>query len=201
MPLRSAKKMLGLNKKIGGLMLGAGLLLAGGAARTDNYPSKPVHILVPYAAGGAVDVLARTLGQALAKIWGQQPVIDNRPGAGGIVASQALTQAAPDGYTLILVASGHPLNQFFYPKLPYDTFKDFTAISEIAYSPLAIVVSKNSPVKNLQELLATAREKPESLSYGMSGNGTSAHLAGELLNYMAKVKIQAIPYKGGAPAL
>jgi tripartite-type tricarboxylate transporter receptor subunit TctC len=137
----------------------------------------------------------------VSKTWGQQPIIENRPGAGGTVASQALTQSAPDGYTLILVASGHPLNQFFYPKLPYDTFKDFTAISEIAYSRLAIVVSKSSPVKNLQELLATAREKPESLSYGMSGNGTSAHLAGEFLNYVAKVKIQAIPYKGGAPAL
>lgn len=167
----------------------------------EPFPTRPVRILVPYAAGGAVDVLARTLGQSLSKSWGQQPVIENRPGAGGIIASQALTQSPPDGYTLILVASGHPLNQFFYPKLPYDTFKDFTAITEIAFSPLAIVVSKASPVKNLQELLAAAREKPEALSYGMSGNGTSAHLAGELLNYMAKVKIQAIPYKGGAPAL
>jgi tripartite-type tricarboxylate transporter receptor subunit TctC len=175
--------------------------LAGTNVYAETFPTKPVRILVPYAAGGAVDVLARTLGQSLSKNWGQQPVIENRPGAGGTIASQALTQSAPDGYTLILVASGHPLNQFFYPKLPYDTFRDFTAISKIAYSPLAIVVSKNSPVKNLQELLTTAREKPESLSYGMSGNGTSAHLAGELLNYMAKVKIQAIPYKGGAPAL
>ena len=128
--------MLGSNKKIGGLLLGAGLLLAGGTAQADNYPSKPVHILVPYAAGGAVDVLARTLGQALAKSWGQQPVIDNRPSAGGIVASQALTQAAPDGDTLILVASGHPLNQFIYPSVHYDTFKDFTAITEVASSPL-----------------------------------------------------------------
>ena len=175
--------------------------LAGTNVYAEPFPTRPVRILVPYAAGGAVDVLARTLGQSLSKTWGQQPVIENRPGAGGTIASQALTQSAPDGYTLILVASGHPLNQFFYPKLPYDTFKDFTAISEIAYSPLAIVVSKDSPVKNLEELLATARAKPESLSYGMSGNGTSAHLAGELLNYMAKVKIQAIPYKGGAPAL
>lgn len=170
-------------------------------AWADPFPSKQVRILVPYAAGGAVDVLARTIGQSLQKAWGQQPVIENRPGAGGIIASQALTQSPPDGYTLILVASGHPLNQFFYPKLPYDTFKDFTAISEIAYSPLAIVVAKGSPMKNLGELLATAREKPDSLSYGMSGNGTSAHLAGELLNFMAKVKIQSIPYKGGAPAL
>jgi tripartite-type tricarboxylate transporter receptor subunit TctC len=178
-------------KKIGSLLAGAALLLAGAGARAEDFPSKPVHILVPYAAGGAVDVLARTLGQSLAKIWGQQPVIDNRPGAGGIVASQALVQAPPDGYTLILVASGHPLNQFIYPSLPYDTFKDFTAITEIASSPLALVVAKKSPYANLQDLLA----------YGMSGNGTSAHLAGELLKYMAGVKILAIPYKGGAPAL
>src|ERR1700682_1112767 len=171
------------------------------SAHAEPFPAKQVTIFVPYAAGGAVDVLARTIGQSLSKIWGQQPIIENRPGAGGVIASQALAQSAPDGYKLILVASGHPLNQFFYPKLPYDTFKDFTAISEVAASPLAIVVSKTNPVKNLGELLATAREKPESLSYGMSGNGTSAHFAGELLNYMAKTKILAIPYKGGAPAL
>lgn len=184
-----------------GLFAVAALSLTAASAHAQSFPTKPVRILVPYAAGGAVDVLARTLGQSLSKTWGQQPVIENRPGAGGIIASQALTQSAPDGTTLILVASGHPLNQFFYPKLPYDTFKDFTAISEIAYSPLAIVVSKDSPMKTLGDLLTTARAKPGSLSYGMSGNGTSAHLAGELLNHMAKVKIQSIPYKGGAPAL
>jgi len=189
-------------------MKGARLLLAAIAVASavrceaaEPFPARPVHILVPYAAGGAVDVLARTIGQALSKTWGQVPVIDNRPGAGGTIASQVLTQAPPDGYTLILVASGHPLNQFIYPKLPYDTFKDFTAISEVAYSPLAIVVSKSNPAKTLQEILATARAKPDALSYGMSGNGTSAHLAGELLNHMAQVKITAIPYKGGAPAL
>lgn len=184
-----------------GLFAVAALSLTVASAHAQSFPTKPVRILVPYAAGGAVDVLARTLGQSLSKTWGQQPVIENRPGAGGIIASQALTQSAPDGTTLILVASGHPLNQFFYPKLPYDTFKDFTAISEIAYSPLAIVVSKDSPMKTLADLLTTARAKPGSLSYGMSGNGTSAHLAGELLNHMAKVKLQSIPYKGGAPAL
>jgi tripartite-type tricarboxylate transporter receptor subunit TctC len=184
-----------------GLFAIAALSLTAAGAHAETFPTKPVRILVPYAAGGAVDVLARTLGQSLSKTWGQQPVIENRPGAGGIIASQALTQSAPDGYTLILVASGHPLNQVFYPKLPYDTFKDFTAISEVASSPLAIVVSKDNPMKNFGDLLAAARAKPGSLSYGMSGNGTSAHLAGELLNYMAKVRIQAIPYKGGAPAL
>lgn len=177
------------------------LSFASPSLHAQTFPSKQVTILVPYAAGGAVDVLARTFAQSLSKTWGLQPVVDNRPGAGGIIASQALAKSPPDGYTLILVASGHPLNQFFYPKLPYDTFKDFTAISEVAYSPLAIVVSKDNPAKNLQELLAQAKAKPNSLSYGMSGNGTSAHLAGELLNHMAGTKIVSIPYKGGAPAL
>jgi tripartite-type tricarboxylate transporter receptor subunit TctC len=141
------------------------------------------------------------MGEALTKIWGQRPIVENRPGAGGVIASQEATQASPDGYTLLLIASGHPLNQFFYPKLTYDTFKDFTAISEVAASPLAIVVAKNNPVQSLRELLETARAKPESLSYGMSGNGTSAHLAGELLNAMANVKIITVPYRGGAPAI
>jgi len=122
-------------KLIRSVLASALFSLVGAHAHAQNFPNKPVRILVPYAAGGAVDVLARTVGQSLSKIWRQQPVIENRPGAGGIIASQALTQSAPDGYTLILVASGHPLNQFFYPKLPYDTFKDFTAISEIAVSP------------------------------------------------------------------
>jgi tripartite-type tricarboxylate transporter receptor subunit TctC len=183
------------------LLFAALLALAPSAAPAQNWPTKPVRILVPYAAGGAVDVLARTIGQSLSKTWGQQPVVDNRPGAGGIIASQALVQSQPDGYTLMLVASGHPLNQFFYPKLPYDTFADFTAITEVAYSPLTINVSKTNPAKSLKELLDEARAQPGALSYGMSGIGTSAHLAGELLNYMAKVKIVAIPYKGGAPAL
>lgn len=177
------------------------VVAAPAVAPAQSFPTKPVHILVPYAAGGAVDVLARTVGQAVSKTWGQQIVVDNRPGAGGIIASQTLIQSPPDGYTLLLVASGHPLNQFFYPKLPYDTFADFTPITEVGYSPLTINVAKNSPVKSLSELLSQAREKPESLSYGMSGIGTSAHLAGELLNHMAKVKIVSIPYKGGAPAL
>jgi tripartite-type tricarboxylate transporter receptor subunit TctC len=190
-----------LSQFIRGMLAATMFLLAGTSVHAETFPTRPVRVLVPYAAGGAVDVLARTIGQSLQKIWGQQPVIENRPGAGGIIASQALAQSTPDGYTLILVASGHPLNQFFYPKLPYDTFKDFTAISEVAYSPLAIMVSKSNPAKDLGELLATARAKPDSLSYGMAGNGTSSHLAGELLNYMAHVKILAIPYKGGAPAL
>ena len=178
-----------------------GLLAGIGSASADDFPTKPVRVLVPYAPGGAVDILARTLGESLSKTWKQQLVVENRPGAGGIVASQALVQSPPDGYTLILVASGHPLNQFFYPKLPYDTFKDFTAISELAYAPNVIVVADRHPARTLRDLIAMAREKPGALSYGMSGNGTSAHLAGELLKHMAGLDILAVPYKGGAPAL
>ena len=190
-----------LSKFVTTIGLAAACCAASVTAQAQGFPTKPVTIYVPYQAGGAVDVLARTIAQSVSKTWGQQPVIENRPGAGGTIASQALAQSPPDGYKLILVASGHPLNQFFYPKLPYDTFKDFTAITEIAYSPLAIVVDKKSDAESLQDLLTLARQKPDALSYGMSGNGTSAHLAGELLNHMAQVKIQSIPYKGGAPAL
>jgi tripartite-type tricarboxylate transporter receptor subunit TctC len=182
-------------------VLAATLSLTASAFAADTFPSKPVRILVPYAAGGAVDVLARTVAQSLSKSWGQQPVIENRPGAGGVVASQALAQSPADGYTLIMVASGHPLNQFIYPKLPYDTFKDFTAITEVAYSPLAIVVKKDSGIATLKDMIALAKEKPDVLSYGMAGNGTSTHLAGELLKFMAQIKIVPVPYKGGAPAL
>jgi tripartite-type tricarboxylate transporter receptor subunit TctC len=190
-----------LGKFVGILAVTVALGALPAQAQVPAFPKKQVTFFVPYAPGGAVDVVARTIGQALSKSWGQAPVVENRPGAGGTIASKALAQAAPDGHTLILVASGHPLNQFFYPSLPYDTFKDFTPITEVAYSPLAIVVAKDNPAKNLQELLALAKAKPDALSYGMSGNGTSAHLAGELLNHMAGVKILSIPFKGGAPAL
>src|ERR1700716_4071396 len=173
----------------------------GGASAQSPFPSRPVHIFVPYAAGGGVDILARTLGDVVARQWGQGVVVENRPGAGGVVASQALAASSPDGYTLIVVASGHATNPFLYPKLPYDTFKDFTSIVLLASSPNILLVRADSPYKTLADLLAQARAKPGSLSYGMAGNGTSTHLAGELLKNLAKVDILAIPYKGGGPAM
>lgn len=179
----------------------AALLATIGYAPAAEFPTRPVRLLVPYPAGGAVDILARTLGEPLGKMWGQQVVVDNRPGAGGVIASAALAASPPDGYTLILVASGHPVNQFLYPSLPYDTFRDFTAITELAASPNVVLASKDFPAKTLGELLALARETPGKLSYGMPGVGTSGHLAAELLKYMAKVDIVPIPYKGGAPVL
>jgi tripartite-type tricarboxylate transporter receptor subunit TctC len=175
---------------------------AGGIASAQSpFPSKPVHIFVPYAAGGGVDILARTLGDVVSRQWGQGVVVENRPGAGGVVASQALAAAPPDGYTLIVVASGHATNPFLYEKLPYDTFRDFTPISLLASSPNILLVKADSPFRTVADVIAQARAKPGSLAYGHAGNGTSTHLAGELLKNLAKINLNAIPYKGGAPAV
>jgi tripartite-type tricarboxylate transporter receptor subunit TctC len=140
-----------------------------GASAQSAFPAKPVHIFVPYAAGGGVDILARTLGDVVSRQWGQTVVVENRPGAGGVVASQALVSAPPDGYTLIVVASGHATNPFLYPKLPYDTFKDFTPISLLASSPNILLVRADSAFKTLSDVIAQARAKPGSLSFAHAG--------------------------------
>jgi tripartite-type tricarboxylate transporter receptor subunit TctC len=177
------------------------LTAVGAASAQSSFPAKPVHIFVPYAAGGGVDILARTLGDVVSRQWSQTVVVENRPGAGGLVASQALVTSPPDGYTLIVVASGHATNPFLYPKIPYDTFADFTPISLLASSPNILLVRADSPFKTLGDVIAQARAKPGSLSFGHAGTGTSTHLAGELLKNIARIDINAIPYKGGAPAI
>jgi len=177
------------------------LATIGPASAQPQFPTKPVHIFVPYAAGGGVDILARTLGDVVSRQWGQTVVVENRPGAGGVVASQALVQAPPDGYTLIVVASGHATNPFLYPKIPYDTFRDFTPLSLLASSPNILLVRADSPYKSLSDVIAEAKAKPGSLSFAHAGTGTSTHLAGELLKALARIDIGAIPYKGGAPAI
>ena len=176
-------------------------IMCGSAFAQTNFPSRSVHILVPYPAGGGVDVLTRTLGDVVSKQWGQSVVVENRPGAGGVIASQAVATAPPDGYTLIMVASGHATNPFLYAKIPYDTFKDFTPVSLLASSPNILLVRADSPFKTVAEMIAAAKAKPGSLSFAHAGNGTSTHLAGELLKNLAKVDLTAIPYKGGAPAI
>jgi tripartite-type tricarboxylate transporter receptor subunit TctC len=177
------------------------LLIGGIASAQAPFPSRPVHIFVPYAAGGGVDILARTLADAVSRQWGQAVIVENRPGAGGVVASQALATSAPDGYTLMVVASGHATNAFLYPKLPYDTFKAFTPISRLASSPNILVVRADSPFRSVGDVIAAAKAKPGTLSFGHAGNGTSTHLAGELLKKLAGIEISAISYKGGAPAI
>jgi len=177
------------------------LAAIGTASAQPAFPSKPVHIFVPYSAGGGVDILARTLADVVSRQWGQRVVVENRPGAGGVVASQALVMSPPDGYTLIVVASGHATNPFLYPALPYDTFKDFTPISLLASSSNILLVRADSPFKTLDDVIAQARAKPGGLSFGHAGTGTSTHLAGELLKNLARIDINAIPYKGGAGAI
>ena len=180
----------------------AAMSAAGGIASGQSpFPSRAVHIFVPYSAGGGVDILARTLGDVVSRQWGQSVVVENRPGAGGVVASQALVTSAPDGYTLMVVASGHATNPFLYPRIPYDTFKDFTPISLLASSANILLVRADSPFRTLGDMIAQARAKPGSLSFGHAGNGTSTHLAGELLKNLARIDIEAISYKGGAPAI
>lgn len=189
----------GLSRSLAGLAM---LLALGVGATAQNvYPVQQVHILVPFPAGGGTDIIARTLGEELSKQWGQAVVMENRPGAGGSVASRALVSSPPDGHTLIVVASGHATNPFLYPKLPYDTFKDFTALSLFASSPNMVLVRADSPLKSFGELLAAARAKPGSLTYAMGGVGTTTHLAGELLKSMAKLEMTAVAYRGGAPSI
>ena len=132
-----------------------------------------MRLLVPFPAGGGVDIVARTLGEELSRTWGQSIVIENRPGAGGTVATRALAVSPPDGHTLIVIASGHATNPFLYPKLPYDTFKDFTSLSLLGSSPNILLVRADSRFKTLGDLLAEARAKPGSLTYGMAGVGTT----------------------------
>jgi tripartite-type tricarboxylate transporter receptor subunit TctC len=188
------------------IVSGLALLAVGTAASAQDpeqraYPTKPVRVLVPFPPGGAVDIVARTIGDDLTRRWGQSVVIENRPGAGGTIATQALATSAADGYTLALVATGHALNPHFYVKLPYDSFNDFTPITLVGSSPNMLLVRGDSPFKSVTDVLTGARRRPGYLSYGHAGNGTSPHLAGELLKYLARVDIAAIPYKGGAPSL
>lgn len=177
---------------------------AAGAGRCEPqgaYPARPVHILVPFPPGGAVDLVARTLADELGRRWPVSVIVDNRPGAGGTIAADATAKAAPDGYTLVVVASGHPIAPFLFRRLPYDVFTDFTPITVVGGSPNLALVRADSAIVDVAALVAAARAQPGQLSYGHPGNGTSAHLAGELFKAMAKVDIVPVPYKGGAPAL
>ena len=171
-------------------------------ALPQAYPSKPIRIIVPFPAGGGVDYIGRIVGKGLSERLGQQVVVDNRPGANAILGLENLKAAAPDGYT-IAAASAGPLavNPFIYAKLPHDTLKDFTQIANMVNYPLLLVSHPSLPVKNVKELIALAKAKPGEVSYASPGAGNSSHLAGELFNSMAKVKILHIPYKGMAPAV
>src|SRR5450759_837577 len=171
-------------------------------AIAQAWPSKPIRLIVPFPPGGGVDFMGRIISQKLSERLGQQVAVDNRAGSNGIVRLEILKTSPPDGYT-ISVASAGPLvvNPFIYAKLPYDTMRDFTHIANMVNYPLLLVAHPSLPVKNVKELIALAKKNHEQLSYSHPGAGNSGHLAGELFNSMAKVKILAVPYKGTAPAV
>lgn len=177
------------------------LLAAALAAQARAFPDKPVRLVVPYAAGGSTDVISRTLGQKLSEMWGQPVVIDNRPGASTIIGTDIVAKSAPDGYTLLVTTASFTIVPSLFDKLPYDSAKDFQPITLINTTPLVLVVNPSVPARSVQELIALARARPGALNFGSAGSGGSNHLAGELFNAMAGVKMVHVPYKGNAPAL
>jgi tripartite-type tricarboxylate transporter receptor subunit TctC len=179
----------------------AGLLTGIGAAAADAFPAKPVRIVVPFAAGGAIDIIVRASAQQLSKELGQQTVIDNRPGAGGNIGADIVAKSAADGYTLVAGTSAtHGVNPALYAKLPYDARRDFVPVAHIAGVPNVLVVTPASGIRSLDDLVRQARAAPGRLSYGSAGSGTSLHLAGELFRSEAGVDLLHVPYKGAAPA-
>ncbi|MEQ1772341.1 MAG: tripartite tricarboxylate transporter substrate binding protein [Burkholderiales bacterium] len=170
------------------------------SAFAQPYPSKPIRILVGFAAGGPSDVAARTIGQKLTEKWGQQVIIDIRPGAGGNIATELAAKSPPDGYTLLEPAFAHAVNPMLYSKLPFDAMKDFTPILLFASIANLLVVHPSIPAHSVKELVAFAKARPDQLTFGSAGSGTASHFAGELLNMMAGLKITHVPYKGLAPA-
>ena len=167
-----------------------------------NYPERPVRVIVPFAAGGGADIVARLVFQGVAKKLGQSFIIDNRGGAGGIIGTDAVAKATADGYTLLLGQSGpNAINPSVYKSLPYDARKDFAPITQLTRYPYVVAVKKDLPVSNLVELIALAKAKPGSLSLSTAGHGSSSHLAVELFKRQAGIDVVAVPYKGAGPAL
>jgi tripartite-type tricarboxylate transporter receptor subunit TctC len=185
---------------LGVLLLGVALL-APLTVHGQAYPRRLIKIIVPYPAGGAVDIVARTIGQPLAEALKQPAIVDNRPGASANIGMEMVAKATPDGYTLLMASNGIATNMALFPSLTFDGRRDFAPIAKIGYAPLVIVVPVSSPFKSLKELIAIAKAEPGKLTYASAGNGSSGHLAGELLKSMAKIDVLHIPYKGGAPAI
>jgi tripartite-type tricarboxylate transporter receptor subunit TctC len=182
-------------------LLAATLALTSQMAHAQTYPVRQITLIVPFAAGGSNDMVARVIGKKLSEVWGQPVVIDNRGGAGGVIGSAAVAGAAPDGYTLLLVSSTFTINPAIKKSMPFDTIKDFTPVAFIARSPLLLTTSKKLEVSSAKDLLALAKSKPGQITYASAGPGSINQIAAELIALSAGVKIMHVPYKGGAPAL
>jgi len=183
------------------LILVAAACAAALPAAAQTYPSRTIRMIVPFAPGGNMDIVARTLTSKLAEDFGQQIVLDNRTGASGIIGTELAARSAPDGYTLLIVGSGHVMNPAVVKSLPYDSVRDFTPIGIAADVPTTLVVHPSLPARSVKELIALAKARPGELNYSTAGRGTNGHLAGEMLSHMGKVKLVHVPYRGSAPAL
>jgi tripartite-type tricarboxylate transporter receptor subunit TctC len=178
------------------------LLIVPAFAVAQQYPVKPIRIVVPFPPGGIADLFARVIGQKFGEAWGQPAVVENRPGAGGNIGAELVAKSPPDGYTLVTGSIGtHAVNVSLFSKLPYDPIRDFAPVSLIMEAEGLLVVHPSVPVKTVKELIALARARPGQLSYASAGHGTAAHLSGELLKAMAKVDMVHVPYKGNVPAI
>jgi tripartite-type tricarboxylate transporter receptor subunit TctC len=179
----------------------AAALLAALPAAAQNYPAKAVRIIVPYAAGGNTDITARAVGSKLAEVFGQQVIVDNRPGGATNIGSELAAKAAPDGYTIFMGGASNAINMSLYAKPPYDTLRDFAPISLCVKGANVLSTHPSLPARNLKELIALAKARPGKLNFASSGLGSSNQMAGELLKVMAGINIVHVPYKGNAPAL
>jgi tripartite-type tricarboxylate transporter receptor subunit TctC len=172
------------------------------AAYAQSYPSKPIRMVVPFAAGGPTDVYARSVGQELSRILGQPVIVDNKPGAGGNLGADFVAKSAPDGYNIVLGAVGaFAVNMTLYPKMPYDVLRDFAPVSLIAIVPMMLVVNPALPVKTPRDLVELAKARPGQLTYGSAGNGTSVHMSTEMFKALTGIDMVHVPYKGVAPAM
>ena len=183
-----------------GVLLAFAVIVVALPVHAQNYPVRPVRMIVPFSPGGATDVPARILAQRLSEAFGHQIVIDNRPGAGGVLGADAVAKAPPDGYTLLLTATTHVISASLYKKLPYDAIRDFAPVMLIGSGPNVLTVHPSLPAKNVRELIALAKARPGKIDYASSGNGSSQHLFGALFMSLADIRMMHIPYKGSAPA-
>ena len=194
-----------LSRKVTSLLIGLaslGIFQATAYAQADAYPNRPIKLVITWPVGGFADTLGRTVANQLGPILGQQIVVENRGGANGMIGADAVAKAAPDGYTLMFQSvTSHAINPTMYGKTPYSTEKDIVPLAVVASVPMLLVANPSLPAKNIAELIALAKKKPDELSYASFGNGSASHLAGELFTNQAGIKMTHIPYKGGAPAI
>lgn len=194
-----------LSKKVISLLIGLasiGVFQTAAQAQADGYPNRPIKLVITWPVGGFADTLGRAVATQLGPILGQQIVVENRGGANGMIGADAVAKAAPDGYTLMFQSvTSHAINPTMYGKTPYSTEKDIVPLAVVASVPMLLVANPNLPAKNIAELIALAKKKPDELSYASFGNGSASHLAGELFTNQAGIKMTHVPYKGGAPAI